>query len=281
MKPAQLSERINQSLPKLRRSEAKVAAYVLNHINEVINFRIVDLALATEVSEPTVVRFCKAIGCESFQQFKLQVAQQIASSPGKGNVAVTHEDNLAQSSHKVFDSTVDALLKTRDSLSIDLLEKVVDSLNAAKHIHIFGFGASSAVATDAQHKLFRLNRTATAYSDPHIQLMASGAMGNDDVVIAISQSGQTKALIDSILLAQSSGATVVSLAPTGSIVSQTADLAIDVDIDEGIEIYTPLSSRIAHLVVIDVIAIGLARAGGEEVHTHLFNMQQRLRELKR
>ena len=280
MKPALLSDQITHALPRLRRSEAKVAQYVLANLDSVLKFRIVDLARATEVSEPTVVRFCKAIGCISFQQFKLQIAQQLASSPSKGNVAVTEDDDLTVSSHKVFDSTVDALLKTRDSVNIELLERVVDHLDTAKHIHIFGFGASAPVAADTQHKLFRLNRIATAYNDPHIQLMAAGSMSSDDVVIAISQSGRTKALIDSITLAQSSGAKVVSIAPTLSAVSQLADLAIEIDINEGIELYTPLSSRIAHLVVIDVSAIGLAQCSGENVHEHLYKMQQQLQSLK-
>jgi len=280
VKPAALSERISSSLSQLRRSESKVAHYVLNNASEVINYRIVDLAKATEVSEPTVVRFCKAIGCRSFQQFRLELAQQMAASPSLGNVAVAHDDSLARSSHKVFDSTVDALLKTRDAIDINLLEKAVTLLEQAKRVHLFGFGGSSAVAADGQHKLFRLNRIATAYSDPHLQLMAAGAMSNEDVVIAISQSGRTRALFDSIIAAQATGARVICIAPTGSLITQSSDVAIEVDIEEGVEMYTPLSSRIAHLVVIDVLAIGLAQRIGTEANEHLYKMQQRLETLK-
>jgi len=280
VKPAALSDRISSSLSQLRRSESKVAHYVLNNASEVINFRIVDLAKATDVSEPTVVRFCKAIGCGSFQQFRLELAQQIAASPSLGSVAVSKEDSLAQSSYKVFDSTVDALLKTRDAIDIVVLEKAVSALQRAKRVHLFGFGASSAVAADGQHKLFRLNRIATSYNDPHLQLMAAGAMSDEDVVIAISQSGRTRALVDSIIAAQGVGACVIGIAPTSSVIAQTANIAIEVDIEEGIEMYTPLSSRIAHLVVIDVLAIGLAQRIGDEANAHLYKMQQRLETLK-
>jgi RpiR family carbohydrate utilization transcriptional regulator len=280
LKPAALSDRILSSLSQLRRSESKVAHFVLNNATEVINYRIVDLAKATEVSEPTVVRFCKAIGCRSYQQFKLELAQQIAASPSLGNVAVNQDDSLARSSHKVFDSTVDALLKTRDAIDIEVLEHAVTLLEQAHRVHVFGFGGSAAVAADAQHKLFRLNRSATAYSDPHLQLMAAGAMSEQDVVVAISQSGRTLALIGSIEAARERGAKIISIGPTGSAIARVSDAAIEIDIEEGIEMYTPLSSRIAHLVVIDVLAIGLAQRIGSEASEHLYKMHQRLQALK-
>ena len=69
MKPAQLTQSINDALLKLRKSERKVADFVLKNPLNVIHMRIVDLAKEAEVSEPTVVRFCRAVGCEGFQDF--------------------------------------------------------------------------------------------------------------------------------------------------------------------------------------------------------------------
>jgi DNA-binding MurR/RpiR family transcriptional regulator len=70
---------IERHLKQLRRSERKVADLVLARPDEVIHMRIVDLASAAQVSEPTVVRFCRAIGCEGFQNFKVALAQSTAA----------------------------------------------------------------------------------------------------------------------------------------------------------------------------------------------------------
>ena len=103
MKPAQLTQTISDTLVHLRKSELKVADFVLKHPLEVIRMRIVDLADQADVSEPTVVRFCRAVGCSGFQDFKLALAQQLASSPSYGQIAVTDSDSTREYTHKVFD----------------------------------------------------------------------------------------------------------------------------------------------------------------------------------
>ena len=109
MKPAELTQTISDTLPRLRKSELKVADFVLRNPLAVIRMRIVDLAEKAGVSEPTVVRFCRAVGCGGFQDFKLALAQQLASSPSYGQIAVTDTDSTREYTYKVFDSTVDTL----------------------------------------------------------------------------------------------------------------------------------------------------------------------------
>ena len=156
MKPVTLTERIRDTGNQMRKSERKVADYVLANLGNVINMRIVDLAAQAEVSEPTVVRFCRAVGCEGFQDFKLALAQELASNPGFGKVAVTDTDSVADFSRKVFDSTIDTLLKVRDSLNPGNIHKAITALTNANRVEFYGHGASAAVAADAQHRFFRL-----------------------------------------------------------------------------------------------------------------------------
>lgn len=280
MKPATLTQTISDVMLDMRKSERKVAAYVLANPNNIIHMRIVDLASEAEVSEPTVVRFCRAIGCEGFQDFKLNLAQQLASSPSFGQIAVTDHDSIADFSHKVFDSTIDTLLKVRDSLNPEILDRAVNALCNANRVEFYGFGASGAVAADAQHKFFRLQLATAAHSDHHIQNMSAMSMQPGDVVVAISQSGRTRALLHSMELVESMGGIVIGLAPSGTPVIKQASIPIEVDVEEDIEIYTPLSSRIAHLVIIDVLAIGVAQRKGPELQDHLFKLKQGLRSLR-
>lgn len=280
MKPAELTQRISDALDKMRKSERKVADYVLGNPADIIHMRIVDLASEAQVSEPTVVRFCRAIGCDGFQDFKLNLAQQLASSPSFGQIAVTENDSIADFSHKVFDSTIDTLLKVRDRLDSSVLDKAVNALCDANRVEFYGFGASGAVAADATHKFFRLQVATAAHSDPHIQNMSAMSMQPGDVIVAISQSGRTKALLHSMDMVKQAGGVVIAIAPSGTPVIQNATIPIVMDVEEDIEIYTPLSSRIAHLVVIDVLAIGVAQRKGPQLQDHLFKLKQGLRSLR-
>ncbi len=280
MKPAKLTQLISDSIEKLRKSEKKVAKFVLKNPFAVIRMRIVDLAQNASVSEPTVVRFCRAIGCHGFQDFKLALAQQLASSPSFGRIAVTESDSTREYTHKVFDSTVDTLLKVRDSLVLGDLDAAVEAIIAAKRVEFYGFGASAAVAFDAQHKFFRLQITSAAYSDPHLQNISATSLQPGDVVIAISQSGRSKALLDSMQLVKQVRGITIALAPTNSPVAETADISIKVDSQEDNQIYIPLTSRIAHLAVIDVLAIGVAQKKGANLDEHLKRLKAGLISLR-
>lgn len=280
MKPARLTQIISDSLTTLRKSERKVAEFVLKDPLTVIRMRIVDLAQHAEVSEPTVVRFCRAVGCNGFQDFKLALAQQLASSPSYGQIAVTDQDSTREYTHKVFDTTVDTLLKVRDSLDLETLDAAIAAIYDAQRVEFYGFGASAAVAFDAQHKFFRLQITSAAYADPHLQNMSATSLHPGDVVIAISQSGRSQALLDSMELVKQAGGIVIGLSPTDSPVARAASISIHVDAKEDNQIYIPLSSRIAHLAVIDVLAIGVAQKKGPKLDEHLMRLKAGLASLR-
>jgi RpiR family transcriptional regulator, carbohydrate utilization regulator len=275
-----LVQRISDKLPLMRRSERKVAELVLANPMEVVRMRIVDLAGQSQVSEPTVIRFCRAVDCDGFLDFKLSLAQQLAASPHYGHIAITDTDSLAEYTVKTFDSTVDTLRNVRDHLDLNALDQAVKALDRASRIEFYGFGASAAVAFDAQHRFFRLQLGTVAYSDPHLQNMSATSLQPGDVVVAFSQSGRTRAILESIDMVKKSGALVIALAPSGSPVTLAANIPITVDVEEENQLFTPLSSRIAHLVVIDVLAIGVAQQKGPKLLEHLRQLQANLKSLR-
>lgn len=280
MKPVLITERIGEASRLMRNSERKVADYVLQHVQDVINMRIVDLAAQAGVSEPTVVRFCRAIGVESFQGFKLALAQQLAAGPTYDRIAVTDTDSVADVSKKVFDSTIDTLLKVRDSLNPVVINNAIAAMCAANRVEFYGHGASAAVAADAQHRFFRLQLATAAYSDTHIQKMSALSLAKGDVVVAISQSGRTRSLLDTIELVKEMEGIVIGMAPSNTPVSEAATIPICIDVDEEFEIYTPLSSRIAHLAVIDVLAVGVAQRKGPRLQGHLYRLRAGMQSLR-
>jgi RpiR family carbohydrate utilization transcriptional regulator len=161
-----------------------------------------------------------------------------------------------------------------------MLSLGVEALCSAKRVEFFGFGASAAVAFDAQHKFFRLQISTAAYADPHLQNMSATSMGPGDVVVAISQSGRTTTLINAIEEVKKRGAIVITISPSNTPIAFAGTIPICIDAKEDIEIYTPLSSRIAHLVVIDVLAIGVAKHKGGDLQEHLLDLQIGLESLR-
>ena len=275
-----LIRRIADNKAGLRKSEAKVADFVLANANGVINMRIVDLAAHSEVSEPTVIRFCRALGFDGFQSFKLQLAQQLGLGGVYTQFAIDDNDTVADLCYKVFDTTVGSLLTVRDELDPNILEQAISTISNARRVEFYGFGASGSVAADAQHKFFRLQLSTAALTDPHIQHMSAISLGNEDVVVAISQSGQTRALLQSVTLAKEAGATVIGLTPENTPLSEICSIPIYVNMEEDMQAFTPVSSRIAHLVVIDVLAMGVAQHRKPLLKEHLKRLQKSQKALR-
>lgn len=280
MDKSNLIRKINLNLDQLRKSERKVAEYILADPGKIINMRIIDLAKSAEVSEPTVIRFCRALDFDGFQAFKLNLAQHIGSSGSFSQFQVSPKDSIADVNKKVFDTTIGSLINVRDEIDPGALKKAITALSAAKRVEFYGFGASGSVAIDAQHKFFRLQVTSAAYTDPHIQHMSAISLKSSDVVVAISQSGRTKALIQSVKLAKEAGATVIGLVPENTALAELCDFPIHINMEENHLEFAPVSSRIAHLVVIDVLAMGVAQHRSAELKEHLKRLSVSLRSLR-
>ncbi len=125
MNTPNLLQTIVDHLDQLRRSEKKVAALVLEQPQQVIHVSIAGLAAQTGVSEPTVLRFCRAVGCAGFQDFKLQLAQSLASGSSFGQFEVSSEDAPEDYQRKIFDATINSLIQVRDQLDQPQLQAAI------------------------------------------------------------------------------------------------------------------------------------------------------------
>lgn len=275
-----LLQHIAQSRPQLRKSELKVAEHVLKDPAAVMHSSMADLAQVVGISEPTIVRFCRAIGCTGFQDLKLKLAQSLAAGASFGQFAIHEGDSTHDFSRKIFDTTLHTLIEVREHLDMGALERAIAAIASAQRVEFYGFGASGAVAADAQHKFFRLLVMAAAYSDPHMQAMSAVTLKPGDVAICISQSGRSKDLLTTAGVVRETGATLITLCPGQTPLAELATINVPIDVQEDTEIYTPLASRIAHLVVIDVLAMGVAMARGPDLVNHLKSVKRSLRTLR-
>ncbi|OUS33301.1 transcriptional regulator ['Osedax' symbiont bacterium Rs2_46_30_T18] len=280
MNSSNLLKSIESARDKLRKSEQKVADFVLEHAEDVIHMRIIDLAAKANVSEPTVVRFCRALDYDGFQDFKLTLAQGLASNPNFEQFTLDTDDSVKDFQKKIFDSMIGNLINIRDHLEPAQIERAIDALAKARRIEFYGFGASAAVCSDAQHKFHRLQISAAAHSDPHMQIISAVTMNEQDVVVAISQTGRTKDMLHTCKLVRETGATLLTLCPGNTPLADLASISIAIDLEEDKDLSALMSSRVLHLVVMDVLAVGVAMKLGPRVLDHLKTIKRSLRNLR-
>jgi len=274
-----LLDAIRSQLDSLSRSEKKVALAVLQQPELAVSENITALARSAEVSEPTVVRFCRTVGYDGWHEFKLKLAQSLALSLPGANEPPAQDDLAADLVNKICSRSINTLLDLRNNLKAAAIERALDILARANKIEFYGQGTSGIVATDAQHKFFRSGVPTVAYSDPDVHSIAATLLRAGDAVVAISQRGNNPALVRSVKLARKGGADLIVLAPSGTPLSELATVPIPVDLVFNTDPYTPISARLAHLVVIDILAVGLAIKRGPAFRQQMLNAQKTLQEL--
>lgn len=270
-------ERIRAQLPDLSGAERKVAELALAQPYTVMQAAVADIAASAGVSQPTVIRFCRSMGCSGLPDFKLKLAGSLVTGVPYVHSSVRPEDPTSEVAAKVFDNTVSALLKSRNEVNPAAVEQAVDLLSHARRIEFYGLGNSGIIAADAQHKFFRFGIPTVAYADTHIQTMAASVLGPGDVMVAISNSGRTVELIGAAEVALAAGASVVAITASGSPLARLATVTLAADTREDTETFSPMISRIVHLVMIDILAVGVALRQGPALIAQLEKSKQSLR----
>lgn len=265
---------IESSLDGLSRSERKVAAYVLADASGVLSMSIARVAREAKVSEPTVNRFCRTFGATGFPDFKLKLAQSLASGPTLTTAMVSEADTLPEIFTKLTDKAICSVQDLKDSLDVTNLERAVDLFCQARQVAFFGMGASGSVARDAQHKFFRFNVPVVAYEDGLMQRMHATAMKTGDLAVLISHTGRTRAMVEAAGLAREAGASVLALTRSDTPLSRVATLTVPVNVDENTDLYIPMVSRLMQLLVLDVLVTGVALKRGSDFQPHLARIKQ-------
>ncbi|MGB9988734.1 SIS domain-containing protein [Massilia sp. SM-13] len=275
-----LLDSIRTQLDSLSKSERKVALAVLDNPNRTVGANITALAKTAQVSEPTVVRFCRTLGYDGWHEFKLKLAQGLALALPGLNEQPSQDDLASDLVNKICSRSINTLLDLRNNLHHEPIQKALDILQHANKIEFYGQGTSGIVAADAQHKFFRSGVPTVAYSDPAIHSIAAALLRKGDALVAISQRGNSPALVRSVSLARDGGADVIVLAPSGTPLADLATVLIPIDLIFNTDPYTPISARLAYLVVIDVLAVGLALKRGPEFRRKMQNAQKALQEFE-
>lgn len=275
-------DRIKASITSLAPAEQRVARLVLGDPRAFATLPVTELAGRAHVSKPTVVRFCRSMGYDGLSDFKLKLAGSVSEGVPFIHRSVDADDKPADVLVKVVDNAVAAFLKYRNDASTFAIEKAVEALagthRTGRRIEFYGAGNSGIVAQDAQHKFFRLGVNTIAYSDGHMQVMSATLLGPGDCVVVISNSGRTRDLMDACDIAKRNGATTIVITSTGSPLAGSGQIHLAADHPEGYDRYSPMVSRLLHLMIIDVLATTVAlRIGGAKLQPVLREMKNNLR----
>ena len=278
-------DRVLAALPALPPAEQRVAKLVLADARSFASLPVGELAERSHVSKPTVIRFCRSVGYGGLADFKLKLAGAVNEGVPFVHRAVDEDDKAADIVVKVIDNAVSALLKYRNNAASHAFERAIEALASAcrngRRIEFYGVGNSGIVAQDAQHKFFRLGVAASAVSDGHVQVMSATMLQAGDCAVIISNSGRSRDLLDAAEIARRKGATTIIITARGSPLAHASSGSLHVllaaDHPEDYDRYSPMVSRLLHLVIIDILTTGVALRLGTELRPMLAEIKRNLR----
>jgi glucokinase len=239
-------------------AERRVADHVLAHPRSALNDPVAEIARASQVSQPTVIRFCRSLGCEGLSDFKLRLASGLTGTVPVTHTQVTRDDSVLELGTKVLGNTASSILQVRDHLNRDSIDRAIALLGKAGRVDCFAVGYYGAVAQDAQYKFLRLGLPSGVYIDARAQAMASHVLGPGDVALIISSSGRKDELLAVADVARERGASVIAITASQTPLARKADVCLIVDHVEDADLHLPMVSRVLHLLMVDIITVGMA-----------------------
>jgi len=248
---------INSNYNTFTKSEKKVADLVIKDPRLILFSSITDLAYKSKVGETTVLRFCRKLGFNGYQEFKMKLALSIQSDNEVLellNSEIVKEDTLIEVSKKVLSTNISALNETFELLDYQALATAVEYMLNAKRIVFFGVGASAITACEAKNKFMRITSHVESTFDSHMQAMIASLMEINEVAVGFSYSGSTKDTLEAIRIAKEAGAKTICITRFAkSPITQYADVVLLVGSKEGPLQGGALSTKMAQLYMIDIL----------------------------
>ena len=277
-----ITTKIQGCFATLTPAERKIAAWILANPQQVTSMTVSQLAAQCGAAPSAVIRFCKSVQVGGFSDLKLALAAELGSVRQQTQLpAFVEGDGTENVVRKVFCSGIQTLHDTLELLDYEVMGSMADALSKAKRIFIFGVGTSSVIAMDAQYRLSQMGLWATACTDILLMNVTASNLEQGDVVLAISHSGRTRAVVDAVRRAKAGGAKVLAVTSfSDSPLYRESDLAAFVYADEANYPVEAVSARVAHTCVIDALAMVIATRNFETYAGHIKARNRILDEIR-
>ena len=248
------------SLDTFFESERKIGTYIIQHTAEVVDMTVGELAQACGVSDASVSRFCKKIDMKGFHHLKITLAKEI-SERGKEEEEVSNHisvNDIGQSLKNILANKVTEITQTVSMMDTKQLHEILDKLNTAKTVQFFAVGNTIPVAIDGAFKLNQIGIPSVSGTIWETQIGYTYNMTADDVVIAISNSGESTAVLRALEAARSAGATTISITNSEkSSAAQLSDYHITTATREKLFLDGYCFSRVSATTVIEILYLFL------------------------
>lgn len=280
--PADLLGRIRALMGEMTKSDQKIARHLLKAPGEFTLASVRAVANQIGVSEPTVVRFCRTVGCDGFKDLKFILTRELAFEQARSDAAMeqptaaetirltpgaTRANRQAAGLSHILEQAGNALASAMETIAhSEALARAAKSISEARKILVFGTGGSSAVLAEELHnRLFRLGLASVCHTDSYAQRMAAATLGEADLALFITATGRPRSLQDSLELAKYYGATTVAITDQDTPIGRDAEICLNVRLTQaGVHEFQPNPMRFAQLLAIDFLAFSVAATMGPQ-----------------
>jgi DNA-binding MurR/RpiR family transcriptional regulator len=195
-----IENRIQQYNTTLTAMDRKIAEYLLANKDSIIHKTILDLSKEMDVSAASITRFCKKIHFSSFQEMKYSLSKN------------ADEPNKIEGTVDTIYHYYDMILKsTQQFISEEKVNGIVEKIMKAEKILFCGIGNSGLLALEFNSRIERMGMDSSAITDPHVMLMRSTLLDENDLLFCFSNSGKTQCVVDAAKLADENGATTIAV----------------------------------------------------------------------
>ena len=263
--------KIKSTYEKMSKQEKKVADYLFENSSDIKPLTITDLANKIGVSQATIVRFVKRIGCTGYPQFRIMLASQ--DKYLIVNESINETDSFIEMYSKISDDVLSSLIKTKNNLTNELLEKAYELIVNADKIVIMGVGSSYIMGLDLYHKLLRAGFNVTMSLDSHFGVIASCLLTEKSLLITLSHSGYSKDVYDTVTVAKEKHAKIMAITSNPkSPIGKSGDVVLVTSSNEISYRVLGLTSRYSELLIIDTLY--------SYIVTHLEGVKETIRDIE-
>ena len=274
--------RIKEEYRKLTKSEKKVADYFIENYKDAINESTQSIAVATDTSPATVIRFVKTLKFDGLQQLKLAIAADMDSQkPDITDEIIHQKDGLSEIVEKNKRNLINSIERLYALMDLELIEKSVDAIDSAKKVYLFGVGASGIVCYDINYKLSRIGKNVVFNNDIHLQLVNLNFITKEDACVCVSYSGNTKETVLVAEIAKKAGAKTVGICCYGrNELSKICDITLRVPHDERELRLGDISSRNTTLTLLDTIYLAITHRHYPDVLNDIESTRDLIKKLR-
>lgn len=264
----------------LHEAEKKIADYVINNKEKVIEMTVSELAAQSSVSEATIVRFCKKCDLKGFYDLKINIAKEMVKSKSNKISNELDSNNISQSLQNILANKIEELKQTISMMREEDIKKILDSIKSARIVQFAAVGNTIPVAMDGAYKFNQLGISSVTNTVWETQLAFAYTLTKDDVVIVISNSGSSKDLVTLLNIANERQATTISITNhENSPVANTSKYHINTSTREKLFLDEFSFSRVSAMVVIETLYLLLTR-DKEDAYSWISQHEQSIAEGK-